>query len=163
MHLFLVNPLRLHRTYLVAKLVLGWYVPVMAHRSCSLQSAVGVLDLRCISPAVSSQDTPGFHPEASLGVANTIVAHIVRQSELYLDAECDPSRSVPQWEIPDTRVDACLFLLPREEPGPATLAFLRTLGQLLPVIPILAKVRVGLCNVHVHYANFMPSSSSRCS
>eukprot|EP00884_Botryococcus_braunii_P017111 jgi/Botrbrau1/4083/Bobra.152_3s0034.1 len=85
------------------------------------------------------QDTPGFHPEASLGVANAVVAHVVRQSQMYLDAEADPARSVPLWEIPDTRVDACLFLVPQEGPGPATLAFLRTLGQLVPVIPILAK------------------------
>ena len=76
-----------------------------------------------------------------MGVANAIVSFIVHQNELYLEAEADPYRSIPLADIPDTRIDACLFLLPREGLGPASLGFLRTLCQAVPVIPILAKVQ----------------------
>lgn len=106
------------------------------------------------------QDTPGWYPEASQEMLHAIMNHVLKQCELYFDAEKDPLRSVPQWEIPDTRVDICLFLLPHEGPGPATVAFLHSLGTVVPVLPLIAKV--GLLCLFIHCSSF-PSVYPSCS
>ena len=83
------------------------------------------------------QDTPGSDQE---GVQRLLQQHIAKQHTLRALNEEDAGRSVPLHTLADTRIDACLLMLPPHVLKPKDLELLATLSTAVPVIPVFAKV-----------------------
>lgn len=83
------------------------------------------------------QDTPG----QVYGQTNVrIPDHITAQNDRYLAWEQSPHRSVPMSAGGDHRVDACLFFLNPNHLKDAEVADMVQLSELVPVVPMIAKV-----------------------
>lgn len=57
--------------------------------------------------------------------------------------EADPGRTQPMATLPDPRVDVALLFLAPHAMRPQDLEMMLALSELLPVLPIIAKVRLG--------------------
>lgn len=91
------------------------------------------------SPYRALQDTPGqVYGQTKVRIADFITA----QNERYLAWEQSPHRSVPMSAGDDHRVDACLFFLNPNHLKDAEVADMVQLSELVPVVPMIAKVRV---------------------
>ena len=98
-------------------------------------SALPVLSL---STCLFWQDTPGqVYGQTDVRVPDYITA----QNERYLAWEQSPLRSVPMSAGDDHRVDACLFFLNPNHLKNAEVAHMVQLSELVPVVPMIAKVR----------------------
>ena len=83
------------------------------------------------------QDTPGL----IYGQTNVrIPDHITKQNADYLAFERDPQRRVPMSASDDHRVDACLFFLNPNHMKDAEVEAMAHLSELVPVVPMIAKV-----------------------
>ena len=74
------------------------------------------------------------------GVQQLLLRHIKSQHAYHAELEEDPERSVPLHHLPDTRIGACLLLLAPHSLKAADLELLTALSQVVPVIPVFAKV-----------------------
>ena len=83
------------------------------------------------------QDTPGVHLP---GAPEAILEHVLSQSRKFMTAEEDPKRVVPMSALPDPRVDACIFFLPPHFLKPQDIQLITQLSELVPVVPVIAKV-----------------------
>ena len=114
-------------------------------------------------PCRCLQDTPGqVYGQTKVRIADFIIA----QNERYLAWEQSPHRSVPMSAGDDHRVDACLFFLNPNHLKDAEVADMVQLSELVPVVPMIAKVRVwGTCSellgVYIHY-NVCMFYTSKC-
>lgn len=83
------------------------------------------------------QDTPGqVYGQTNLRIPDYIRA----QNERYLAWEQSPERAVPMSAGDDHRVDACLFFLNPNHLKDAEVADMVQLSELVPVVPMIAKV-----------------------
>ena len=96
-----------------------------------------IASLETDSPLVL-QDTPGqVYGQTNVRIPDYITA----QHERYLAWEQSPLRSVPMTAGDDHRVDACLFFLNPNHLKDAEVADMVQLSELVPVVPMIAKVR----------------------
>lgn len=82
-----------------------------------------------------------------------ILRHVRAQQEAYRAMEADPGRTQPMATLPDPRVDVALLFLAPHVMRPQDVEMMVTLSELLPVLPIIAKVRLGwpLCREVLDY------------
>lgn len=99
------------------------------------------------------QDTPGTH---SAGADTAILKHILKQNQEYMAREEDPRRVVPMSTLPDPRVDVCLYFLSPHFLKPQDVALMTRLSELVPVVPIIAKVNSCIVKNHSVTIGLMP-------
>lgn len=85
----------------------------------------------------NAQDTKGF---STLAEALALLESIQLQSESYFKTEQDGKRTLPMAMLPDHRVDVCLYFVPPHALYPLDVEVMGRISQLVPVIPIIAKV-----------------------
>ena len=113
-----------------------------------------------LTPSLFLQDTPG----QVYGQTNVrIPEYITAQNEHYLAWEQSPLRSAPMSAGDDHRVDACLFFLNPNHLKDAEVANMVQLSELVPVVPMIAKVRADklINSVFASYALFVVPIKAR--
>ncbi|KAK9804973.1 hypothetical protein WJX73_006082 [Symbiochloris irregularis] len=86
------------------------------------------------------QDTPGYGDD--LNIMNNIKAmikYIEDQNRKFLTMELDKQRTVDITELPDPRVDCCIFCLQPHRLRPIDLRYMLELGQHVPIVPVVTK------------------------
>lgn len=86
------------------------------------------------------QDTPGYGDD--LNIMNNIrsmITYIEQQNRRYLRMELDKQRTVDTSELPDPRVDCCIFCLQPHRLRPVDLRYMLELGQHVPIVPVVTK------------------------
>jgi Septin len=84
------------------------------------------------------QDTPGLNSQEDVEV---VLDYVRAQLQAYIAAEEDPRRSQPMSRLPDPRVDVVLYLVAPHALKPQDIVAMTRLSLLVPVVPLLAKVR----------------------
>ena len=103
------------------------------------------------------QDTPGqVYGQTNVRIPDYIAA----QNDRYLAWEQSPLRSVPMTAGDDHRVDACLFFLNPNHLKDAEVADMVQLSELVPVVPMIAKVRTD--NLVIIFASYVFVSCVCC-
>ncbi len=70
--------------------------------------------------------------------------YINLQFEVYVETEKDVERSQPLSRLEDPRVDVCLYFLSPHTITPLDIEVIGGLSKLVPVVPLMAKVRITL-------------------
>jgi hypothetical protein len=83
------------------------------------------------------KDTKGF---CNLVEACQLWDYINFQRESYFNTEHDEERSQPLCQLPNPRVDVCLYFLSPHTVSPLDIEVLGLLSKLVPTVPVVAKV-----------------------
>eukprot|EP00803_Ostreobium_quekettii_P005029 evm.model.scf_1938.3 EVM.evm.TU.scf_1938.3 scf_1938:15823-21218(-) len=93
------------------------------------------------------QDTPGYGDEINMGKnIHAMVNYVNSQNEKWLALESSKQRPVDLSEVEDPRVDACLFCLPPHRLRHIDVKFMKELGKVVPIIPVVTKADT--MNIH---------------
>lgn len=86
------------------------------------------------------QDTPGYGDEIDMRRnIRTMVGYVKKQNEKWLVMESSKQRPADMSSIEDPRVDACLFCLPPHRLRHVDVKFMKELGKVVPIIPVVTK------------------------
>jgi septin family protein len=95
----------------------------------------GILPLTFECPA---KDTPGLLNTGDLDKVKSMI-NTARQK--HFELEQDPKRKGPMTQYSDQRFDVCLYLTGPHALGKGDLTYMSQLSELLPVVPLFAKVK----------------------
>lgn len=86
------------------------------------------------------QDTPGYGDKLNIWAnINAMVEFVVKQNETWLKMETCKKRPADMSTIEDPRIDVCLFCLPPHRLRYIDVMFMKELGKVVPIIPVVTK------------------------
>jgi hypothetical protein len=101
----------------------------------TVHELIGLLILTLVWPA---KDTPTVQNAGDLEKVKSMI-DAARQK--HFELEQDPKRKGPMTQYPDERFDVCLYLTGPHALGKGDMTYISQLSELLPVVPLLAKVK----------------------